>query len=271
MAGKSDDFNFRGNTIMALKKPTPAAETNFEDGAEGENVEQTQTETQTPAQRLAAAAAEREAAKPKEAASTNTAVAAAKSTAVGAARSLVDPLKGLENAFRVEYDTLRNLVITNGNVMDKDTNKALGDVIGMELLSFQSQWVVSPGVDGEEAKEHVRYSDDGKTTSKGEDCNEYLADLKAAGYPDAKISERTVICGSIFEPGKMKDMKDSLVQINLPPTSKAAFQRYRMDQAFKIGKDLIDGAGAERIKLECTLTTRGTNTWTVADFSRWPD
>lgn len=257
--------------IMALKKSTPAPQADqFEDGTEGEGVETTQT--LTPAQRLAAAAAEREAAKPKDTPTTGTSVAPAKSSAVAAPRSLVDPLKALENAFRVEYDTLRNLVITNGNVMDKDTTKALGDVVGIELLSFQSQWVVSPGVDGDEAKEHVRYSDDGQTTSlDGEDCMEYLARLKANGYPDAKMSERTVICGSIFEPGKLKDLKDSLVQINLPPTSKAAFQRYRMDQAFKIGKGLIDGAGAERIKLECALTTKGGNTWTVASFTRWND
>lgn len=223
----------------------------------------------SPAERLKAAADERAAAaKP---ASTSTAVATKAAGQVAVAKALIDPLKALENAFPVEYDTLRNLLVTNGNVMDKDTSKPLGDIIGLELLSYQSQWVVSPGVDGDEAKEHVRYSDDGVTTTQGEDCNEYLQSLKSSGFPEAKKSERVVIVGSVFEPGKLKDLKDSLVQINLPPTSKAAFQRYRLDQAFQVGKGKIDAEGAERIKIECSLVTKGKMTWTVATFTRWAD
>jgi hypothetical protein len=227
-------------------------------------------------ERLAAAATQHAATKPAEEAkpSASREVATPTGTQVAKARPMINPLEPLKNAFPVEWDTLRNLVITNGNVMDKTTSKALGDTIGLELLSFQDQWVVSPGVDGDEAKEFVRYSDDGVTTTQGEDMKEYLAHLKASGYEEAKISERMVICGSVFDIGvkgakDLKELQDALVQISLPPTSKATFKRYQMDQAFKIGKGFIEAKGAERVRIECDVVTKGQMSWTVANFSRY--
>lgn len=231
---------------------------------------------QSAQERLKAAAAQHQASKPADEAKSSTSreVAAPAGTQVAKARPMINPLEPLKNAFPVEWDTLRNLVITNGNVMDKTTSKALGDTIGLELLSFQDQWVVSPGVDGDEAKEFVRYSDDGITTTQGEDMKEYLAHLKQSGYTEAKISERMVICGSVFDIGvkgakDLKELQDALVQISLPPTSKATFKRYQMDQAFKIGKGFIEAKGAERVRIECDVVTKGQMSWTVANFSRY--
>ena len=242
-------------------------------GAE-QTAEQAAAETRAAAQaKLAAAAAAHAATKPAEAAK-STAVAPVAGRQVTAAKPMINPLEPLKNAFPVEFDTLRNLTITNGNVMDKQTNKPLGDTIGLELLSFQDQWVVSPGVDGDEAKEFVRYSDDGVTTTQGEDVKAYLQSLKDSGYKEAKIGERMVICGALFDIGTkgakdLKELQDTLIQINLPPTSKAAFKRYQMDQAYKIGKGLIDPEGAQRVRVECTLQTKGDMTWTVASFTRY--
>lgn len=222
-------------------------------------------------ERLTAAATAHQATKPAE-----NAVATAKPQGgqVALRKALVNPLAPLKGAFTVEWDTLRSLKVTNGNVLDNQSGKTLGDVVGLELLSFQDQWVISPGVDGDEAKEHVRYSNDGETTTNGEDCNEYLEQLKKADFPDAKMSKRTVICGSLFDIGDKgrkdcKDIQDCLVQLSLAPTSKASFDRYMMDQAFKIGKALISPEGAERLKLECTVVTKGKNSWTVVNFSRY--
>jgi hypothetical protein len=257
---------------MALNKQTPAA-TTFEDP----DSDDVAVETRQPAsaqERLAAAAAERAAASASQQESTQTAVAAKPAGAVAVHRKMEDPFKQLENAFPVEWDTLRNLVITQGNVVDKDTDKPLGDEIGLELLSFQKQWVVSPGVDGEAAKEHVRYSDDGQITTKGDDVRDYLQHLKNTGYPKANLSERLVIVGSVFDIGvkgrkDLKDLQDALVQINLPPTSKATFSRYRMDQAYQIGKGLANADGADRIRINCNLKKNGDNTYTLANFSRY--
>lgn len=260
---------------MALtKNTTPSFEAPDDENVDTVAAEQAAIRSQAQ-ERLAAAAAKHAETKPAET-STGTAVAAPKQLGgqVAARKPMVNPLEPLKNAFTVEWDTLRSLKVTNGNVLDNQSGKTLGDVVGLELLSFQDQWVISPGVDGDEAKEHVRYSNDGVTTTDGEDCNDYLAQLKAADFPEAKMSKRTVICGSLFDIGdkgrkECKDIQDSLVQLSLAPTSKASFDRYMMDQAFKIGKDIIAPEGAERLKLECNVVTKGKNSWTVVNFSRY--
>lgn len=257
---------------MALK---PTAKPEFEPLDDDE-----QHNTQTAAQRLQAEADSRatanKAAEPEpdvKPASKERGIAAASSNQVAVAKPMTDPFTPLKNAFPVEFDTLCNVQLNQGNAINKDTGAALGDVIGLELLSFQDQTVVSPGVDGEEAKEHVRYSDDGVTTSQGESVPEYLAHLKSAGYPDAKLSQRVIIVGSLFDPGvkgkKIAGMKDKLVQINLPPSSVGGFKRYRADQAFQIGKGLAKLEDVEKMRITCNIKTKGDNTWTVAEFTRY--
>lgn len=270
---------------MALTKNT-AATPKFEaldgDGIDGvDGTEQTAEEAQAAIRadaqkKLAAAAAQHAASKPAEEvkASESRAVAPAASRQVAVAKPMVNPLEPLKDAFRVEWDTLRGLKVTNGNVLDNQTGKTLGDVVGLELLSFQDQWVISPGTEGDEGKDEVRYSDDGKTTTKGEDCNEYLARLKAADYPKASMTKRVVICGSLFDIGDKgrkdcKELQDSLVQLSLAPTSKASFDRYMMDQAYKIGKGIIEPEGAQRLRLSCDIVTKGKQSWTVVNVTRY--
>jgi len=259
---------------MALNKPNSTPK--FEDGNEGAD----ETVALTPAQRLQAAAdaraAEQAAAAPAKPAaqSESRAVAPAAGTQVAKPTSMVNPLAPLKDAFFCEYDTLRSLKITNGNIVDNQTNKPLGDTLGLELLSYQDQYVISPGVDGEEGKEFVRYSHDGITTSKGEDCKEYLAELQGGAYPKASMTKRTVIAGSAFDIGEkgrktLPELQDSLVQISLAPTTKASFDRYMMDQAFKIGKGLLQADGAVRVKIECAAASKGGKDWTIGNFSRY--
>ncbi len=262
------------NTAASAPASTEESKPKFEamDADEGGEAGDT-TQVLSPAARLAAAAAQREAEQPAEEpapveTSKVTSIAKAGSSAVAVSKAMTNPLAGLKDAFRVEFNTLRNLQITNGNVVDKDTGKALGDVITLELLSFQDQWTVSPGVDGDEGKEHVRYSDDGVTTSKGESCADHLKDLKEAGFDKAKIEKRMVICGAVVDPGKVAALKDCLVQINLAPSSKGPFDRYMMDQAFAVGKGRVPADGAQLIRIECALKTEGKKTWTIASFTR---
>jgi hypothetical protein len=261
---------------MALNKTTaPAFENPDDDVATLED--QAAAQRAAAQERLQAAANKHAAAKPAETAqNTGTALTKPTSGQVAKAKPMLNPLEPLKDAYPVEYDTLRNLQINQGNVIDRETGKVLGDTIGLELLSFQDQWVIGPGGDdkSEASKELVRYSNDGITTTKGEDCKEYLQLLKDTGHKEAKMTERMVICGSVFDIGvkgkkDLPDLQDSLVQINLPPTSKAAFKRYQMDQAFKIAKNLIEAEGAQRVKIECNLQSKGDNKWTVASFSRY--
>lgn len=257
---------------MALTKNTAAQSPAFE-APDDDAVDQGAASKPSAQERLAAAAAAHAASKPSEE-SKSTAVAAPANTQVAKTRPMVNPLETLKDAFPVQWDTLRNMVVTNGNVMDKQTAKVLGDSIGLEILSFQDQWVVSPGVDGDEAKEHVRYSDDGKTTTQGEDVDTYLKQLKESGFPEAKKSERLILVGALIDIGvkgkkDLPDLQDTLVQINMPPTSKATFKRYQLDQAFKIAKGFLEPEGAQRVRIDCNVQSKGQMSWTVADFSRY--
>jgi hypothetical protein len=263
---------------MALNKNASAGTPSFE-SPDDDNVGADQTAEQIAAEqraaaqkRLAEAAGKREESKP---ASTGTALTTPVGGQVAVSKPLVNPLEPLKNAFPVEFDTLRNLQINQGNVIDRETGKALGDTICLELLSFQDQWVIGPGGEdkSEEAKELVRYSDDGITSTKGDDMKEWLANLHKLGHKEAKMTERMVICGAVTDPGtkgkkEVPELQDALVQINLPPTSKAAFKRYQVDQAYRIGKGIIQPEGAQHVKIECSIVKRGDNTWTVAAFSR---
>lgn len=263
---------------MALNKNANAqTSTQFE--APDDDVELTAEQEQAAIkaaaqERLAAAAAQHTAA--TATASASTAVTTTKPGAgqVAASKPMVNPLTPLKNAFPVQFDTLRSLKVSNGNFVDQMTGKVLGDTVGMELLSFQDQWVISPGVDGDDAKEHVRYSDDGETTTQGEDCEEYLGRLKTTGYPEAKMSKRAVVAGALFDIGDkgrktLPELQDTLVQISLAPTSKASFDRYMMDQAYKIRKGAAEPEGAQLLKIECSPQSKGGKDWTVANFGRW--
>jgi hypothetical protein len=261
---------------MALIKNTAAQTPAFE-APDDETVDQGAATRASAQERLAAAAEQHKASQPKEEAkSPSAAVAAPAATGgqVAKAKPMVNPLETLKNAFPLEFDTLRQLVITNGNITDKSTGRVLGVSMGAEILTFQDQWVVSPGVDGDEAKEHVRYSDDGKTTTKGEDIADYIEKLRGIGYEKANLSERVVLGLAITElsaKGKkeMPELEGTLAQVSLPPTSKATFKRYQMDQAFKIGKGFVQPEGAQVVRIDCDVVTRGSMSWTVANFTRY--
>ena len=280
MAGKSNDINFKGNNIMALNKITPTP--SFDNG-EGEG-----TSTPMSAKERLQAAADARAAQEKEqeqesqaskpaAQPATTALAPAAKTG-GAlqatkVRTMIDPLESLKDVFPVEFDTLPSIQLIQGNVVFKDTEAALGDEVGIELLSYQDQTVVSPGVDGSEAKEHVRYSDDGITTTKGESVAEHLQSLKEAGYEKANTSKRLVLVGSLFDPGvkgaKIAGMKGKLVQLNMPPSSVKTFKGYRAQEAFNIGKGMAEVEGVERVRITCVIKKNGDNSYTVGEFSRY--
>lgn len=259
---------------MALTKNANAqAQTPAFEAPDDDAVDQGAAIRNSAQERLAEAAAKHATEKPAEE-SKSTAVAVPAGSQVAKAKPMVNPLEQLKNAFPLEFDTLRQLVITNGNITDKATGRVLGTNMGAEILTFQDQWVVSPGTDGDEGKEHVRYSDDGKTTTKGEDVAEYLAQLKTSGFPKANVSERVVLGLAILElsaKGKkeMPDLEGTLAQVSLPPTSKATFKRYQMDQAFKIGKGFVPAEGAQNVRIDCDVAKRGDMSWTVADFKRY--
>lgn len=221
--------------------------------------------TQAPVPGPAAAPAEAAApaAAPAEA-STSTALAAPTRTAVAVAGRPRDVLtETYKDAFKVDWNTLNRIQATNGNFVDVEANKSvIGTEILFELMSFQQNWQISPGTDDDDDIKHVRYSDDGKFTTEGEDINEYLQALKAADYGDAKCTERLILAGTIV--GGTHDGK--LVQLNLPPTSKSAFDRFKMQASIDISKGKRSPADLATLKLKAVPQSKGKNTWTVVHF-----
>lgn len=201
-----------------------------------------------------------------------TEVAVAKTTAVAMptkSTKLVNVLEDLKNSLTVDYNTLANLQINQGNWLLREGKKMLGDVVDFELLSYQDQWVVSPGAEGEEAAEFVRYSTDGITTSQGEDCKAYLASLHDADYPKAEIKQRCVLVLNLLAVSKKgnEELLDSLYQVDLPPSSKSKFDAYRAQASFHVARGKKTPAQAVMIRSTVSAVTKGPNTWSVADFT----
>ena len=221
------------------------------------------------AARLQKAQAEQAASSPEAAAKAKPAeLVFSKPHAVGVSIAKSNPFTQLENAFPIEFNTLRQIMATNGNFMDKDTSKPLGDVVGIEIISTQRHYVLTPSDDSDEAAEFLKYSDDGITAADGSNMREALIATKAAGYSDARITERVYLVGCLFESGKMAELQDTMVQIDLAPTSVAQFKRHQCSVAFNVGKGKAVAEGQERLRLECVVKTKGKMNWTEISFSQ---
>lgn len=238
------------------------------------------TAAPTAQERLAAAAKEREAEAEAErqaiaatkTSSTTALAAGGKSTALVASKStaLADIFKPMEDAFHVDWNTLESLKANQGQFLSKSDSQSLGPVIGFELLSYQKQFVISPGTEDEEDSVHVRYSDDGITCTSGEDCKEYLQSLLDTGdFPKAKMTERVVLVGCVFDPGTKPAFKDKLMQISLPPTSKALFERFKLQASFNIGRGNWSPDNMSRMRMTCEVQSKNKNDWTQVNFTKY--
>jgi len=238
---------------------TPAASFETPNDDETETVDHTETKSDS---RVAAAA---------EVHAVAVARTAPSAVAVVGKRA-ISPFENLKEVYKVSYDTLEALKASQGNISIKSSGVSLGDSVAMELLSFQANFVITPNEDSEEAGKLVKYSDDGKVCSDGTEVSEYLRELKDAGYDKAKLVERCVLVGALTDPGKQKSLMDTLVQIDLPPTSKAQFERYQIQCAFDIKRSKYTLEQASMLRLTCKVENGvkgGKKTdWTVVLFTR---
>lgn len=197
-----------------------------------------------------------------------TALAAASSRAVGApavSNAEMRILDSLKDAIRVEFNTLVQVQAVQGTFSEKEKEVSLGDTIEMELMSFQDNYVCSPNAD-EADTDLVKFSDDGITAKDGTDMAEHLRTL-LLDWPKAKITKRVVLVGPLLSRSKGDGLVDELVQLDLPPTSKAMFDRYMANCAWKIKSGKLDPEASKRIKLTARVAKgSGTIKYTVVDF-----
>lgn len=193
-----------------------------------------------------------------------------KTTAVATkSTKLVNVLEDLKNSLTVDYNTLANLQINQGNYLIRESKKMLGDAVDFELLSYQDQWVISPGVDGDEAGEFVRYSNDGVITSQGENCVDYLKRLQEADYPKAAMKQRCILVLNLLAVSKKgcEEFLDSLYQVDLPPSSKSKFDAYRAQASFHVARGKKTADQAVMIRSTVTVVEKNKMSWSVADFT----
>lgn len=194
------------------------------------------------------------------------AVAATQSPAAGALAQARDAFDQFRNALPVEYNTLDQIIASNGNFVERETKTALGDTVHFDLLSFQDSFVVSPEDDNAPG-EIVRYSNDGVVCSDGSDVKEHLYWLHQNGYPKARLKQRVVVVGAVTSAAKTDKFNGQLVQFDLSPASRTLWQRFAISAAYGLTTGRVTAAQVSKVKAEALLKSRGNDTYTVASFS----
>jgi hypothetical protein len=197
-----------------------------------------------------------------------TAVAATTSRAVARPNLVAsNPLASLKEAMKVEYNTLEGLAVNQGNFVLRSKDEPIGDTITVELLSYQSTFICAPN-DRDAPKDLVKYGNTHPIDSDGVPLTEHLAFLKDQGYDKADIRERTTLVLAMTGCAKSPKLEGNLFQLDLPPTSKAAFDRYMFTSAYRVSKGLLNPADAVNIKLNCVLAKgQGTDKYTLCEFA----
>lgn len=181
--------------------------------------------------------------------------------------AMMDVISECKDKYRVDYDTLDRVQANNGNFLDIGKAKqSIGDTMQMQLMSWQDTWQLSPGSDDKEALEYVRYSDDGVTTTKGENVQEFLNKVRTI-YPKASFTHRCTLVGVLVGSSKDSRLQGELIQIDLAQTSKKEFDKYKIGTAFKIGKGLLSAEAALTMTMTAEVTSAKDKSWTLVKFA----
>jgi hypothetical protein len=190
-------------------------------------------------------------------------------------------ISALENAIRVNWDTLPRLKASQGGFRNED-GIVFGEHIDVELMSWQKLWQVSPGGENNEiTKKLVRYSDDGKTLNNtGEDMRAYLGKLHNAGHNKASISERVVLVFQLnaADKGRGTDAKamnvqaeyGQLYQLGLAPSSVSTFNSHRLRQPIALAQGRITPDQAVQCRMTAIVKNNAGNEYTVVNFGYVP-
>jgi hypothetical protein len=232
---------------LAVQSETPAAETASTVAApasEAEAQKATAEAAKTPVTESKPAAA-------AAAASAETAVviAEAKAGALAVSKKFIGALSDKENVFppgTLDFNTFPRVTVGLDG-FSQDDGKDLGKEIKIEVMSYNTRWVASPGDDSDEAKKHVRYSTDGKFIASngddnGQEVQAYIQELKVShGYEDAGLKEYLSIYGFLTSANgeSIPDEDRQIVELQVPPQSRVLFQRHQITEGVKIQRGII--------------------------------
>ena len=212
--------------IMALKQTAPPAATfESEEGTDNNEVDST---VDSPAA---------ETVQPTTAVVVPTKTRALSTGLTGASAVMSkNVLSGLKDAFTVDFDSVPNIVASQGSFSFKDTEQELGSKFVLQLLSYQDSYVASPN-DNKAPVDLVKYSEDGVTSKDGVNLLQHVADLKEQGYSKSKITHRVVLVGELVSAAIAGvDHVQDLVQISLPETGRKSFNTFTLQASYAVAK-----------------------------------
>lgn len=214
---------------MALTKANATATFEAEDGLDDAAVGTTAAETVTAETAVAAPA--------DQPASTTTALATAGQRALTTASAVMkaNVISGLQDAFRVEFDSLPAIGASQGTFNFKADDTDIGSEIKIQLLSYQDSYTCGPN-DTKADVELVKYSDDGVTSRDGVNLKQHLDDLLAQGYSKAKIAHRVVLVGELLESKVPTEKVGELVMVDLPDSGRRSFQTFTLQVSYAVAK-----------------------------------
>jgi hypothetical protein len=197
----------------------------------------------------------------------DTAVAVKPASALAVATKVdLRVMDSFKDAMTVDYNTLSQVIATNGNFVDRESKTIMGDTVVFTLLSFQDSYVVSPN-DDNAADELVKYSNDGKVCSDGTDVQQHLAFLKDNGFPKASLKQRVVVVAAIESAAKTDKFNGTLMQFDLSPASRTQWMRYTANVAYGLSVGKFKPEQVSRVKAETVLSQKGTDTFTLVQFN----
>ena len=144
-------------------------------------------------------------------------------------------ISGLQDAFRVEFDSLPAVGASLGTFVRKADETDLGPELKLQLISYQESWVASPN-DTKADVELVKYADNSKTARDGTDLAAHVEDLKAQGYGKAKINHRVILVGELLEAPKDDTMVGDLIMVDLPDSGRRSFNTFTLQASYAVAK-----------------------------------
>ena len=169
----------------------------------------------------------------------------------------------LEDGFIAEFGTLPRIIASNGNFLDGD-KKILGKFITGQVLSWNKRFTITPS-DDKAPDTLVRFSMDNKVLDDGSGVTvaEYIAELKAANYVDACSKEYYDVIFNLMTSEKASAHIGNMVTLQMSPSSKKAFNSFRLQMSFKISNGMLDIDDTKVIKFTSELVNGKVNTWTI--------
>jgi hypothetical protein len=174
-------------------------------------------------------------------------------------------LAELENGIVLDFGVLPKLKASNGNIIDGD-GKLLGGSAVVEIESWNKQYVVGPNAN-EAPNELAKYTHcrDGFEDGSGT-LEDYVAELKAAGWQNAGVKEYFEVIGTLVSSEKPSDLAGELVMLQLSPTSVKEFEGYRLKTSFSIARGKLPECAGSTVIVKADVVTAKGNTWTKFSF-----